>query len=63
MLRIDLTEKQIEYLIELLEGTISDLRMEIAHTDSPFYKDKLRNRKNDFAAILENLNELRNEDK
>ena len=63
MLQIDLTEKQNEYLIELIEGTISDLRMEIAHTDSPFYKDKLRNRKDDLGAILEKLKELRNEDK
>ncbi|MFP4165047.1 MAG: hypothetical protein ACLFQB_14150 [Chitinispirillaceae bacterium] len=55
MVTVEMTEKQVELLIETLQGSISEIRMEIADTDSPFYKDKLRERKDEFATLLDQL--------
>ena len=51
MIKIELTESQSQLLSEVLDRVLSDLRMEIADTDSPFYKDKLRERKEEIIAI------------
>ncbi len=45
MASIDITSQQNELLTELLENTLSDLRMEIAHTDNSTYKEILRTKK------------------
>ncbi|MFP4014363.1 MAG: hypothetical protein ACLFVQ_09785 [Chitinispirillaceae bacterium] len=55
MINVEMTDTQARLLIETLEGSISEIRMEIADTDSPFYKDKLRERKEEFAAILNQI--------
>lgn len=55
MITIELTSKQNLLLIEMLEGNLSELRMEIADTDSPFYKDKLRERKEEINVLLDTL--------
>jgi len=52
MIRVELTDNQSSLLAEILERTLSDLRMEIADTDSPFYKDKLRERKEEIIAVI-----------
>jgi hypothetical protein len=52
MIKIELTESQGQLLNEVLDRTLSDLRMEIADTDSPFYKDKLRERKEEISSIM-----------
>ncbi|MCL2688728.1 MAG: hypothetical protein FWE57_02620 [Chitinispirillia bacterium] len=52
MIKIELTENQGLLLNEVLDRVLSDLRMEIADTDSPFYKDKLRERKEELIAIM-----------
>jgi len=52
MIKIELTENQNQLLNEVLDRVLSDLRMEIADTDSPFYKDKLRERKEGIIAIM-----------
>ena len=52
MIKIELTESQGQLLNEVLDRVLSDLRMEIADTDSPFYKDKLRERKEEIKEIM-----------
>jgi len=52
MIKIELTESQGQRLNEVLDRVLSDLRMEIADTDSPFYKDKLRERKEEIKEIM-----------
>jgi len=52
MIKIELTESQSQLLNEVLDRVLSDLRMEIADTDSPFYKDKLRERKEGIVSIM-----------
>ncbi|MDR2728497.1 MAG: hypothetical protein LBB56_05135 [Chitinispirillales bacterium] len=52
MIKIELTDSQGQLLNEVLDRVLSDLRMEIADTDSPFYKDKLRERKEEISAIM-----------
>jgi len=52
MIKIELTESQGLMLNEVLDRVLSDLRMEIADTDSPFYKDKLRERKEEIKAVM-----------
>lgn len=55
MITIRLNDEENTVLQELIEGAISEIRMEIADTDSPFYKEGLRSRKNNFITILEHL--------
>lgn len=52
---LHLTEKENETLQNVLEGALSDIRAEIAHTDSPFFKDQLRDRKETMKHILDEL--------
>lgn len=56
MIQLDLTVKEREILIEILEGDLSDLRMEIANTDRQDFRDMLKTRK---AAIHKALAALR----
>jgi hypothetical protein len=52
---LELSRHEEEYLGELLDSAISDLRAEIAHTDSPDFKDSLRERKEVLKRIAERL--------
>lgn len=45
MQRLTLTDEQAECLVEVLETTLSDLRMEISHTDSSTFRETLKRRK------------------
>lgn len=45
MVQIELTPTEAEVLKMVLEDYLSDLRMEIADTDSMDYRDKLKARK------------------
>ncbi|KMQ51777.1 hypothetical protein CHISP_1273 [Chitinispirillum alkaliphilum] len=57
MASIDLNKEERDVLAEILENTLSDLRMEIPHTDSPFYKDSLRSKKAVVLSIIQKLKE------
>lgn len=54
---VTLSDKEIIHLRNLLKSSISDLRAEIAHTDSPFFKDELRNDKETLGHIETMLHE------
>jgi hypothetical protein len=45
-------------LQELLESTLSDLRMEIANTDSQDYREKLKSRKRALQNVLTQIEEI-----
>ncbi len=45
MLQLDLNPAEREILVSILEVCLSDLRMEIADTDSMDYRDVLKERK------------------
>jgi hypothetical protein len=49
MIRLDLSEDERRVLLETLESELSELRVEIAHTDSMDFKETLKSKK----AILE----------
>ncbi|MDG5814633.1 hypothetical protein QA601_06070 [Chitinispirillales bacterium ANBcel5] len=59
MATVEINQAQTEVLLEVLESTLSELRMEISHTDSPFYKDKLRDRKEELIALLDKFKALK----
>ena len=52
---LDLNDKQQEILREILNSAVSDLRYEIADTDNSEFKDNLKARRDELAAILEKL--------
>jgi len=52
---LDLNDKQQEILREILDSAVSDLRYEIADTDNSEFKDNLKARRDELAAILEKL--------
>jgi len=45
MIHVDLEDREGQILIEVLENALSDLRMEIANTDSMDYREMLKGRK------------------
>ena len=51
MTRLSILRKEAEILHELLEEVLSDIRMEIADTDSQPYREKLKERK----AVVQSL--------
>jgi len=55
MITLQLGTEESELLIEVLESYLSELRMEIANTDSSFFKDKLRAKKEVLKNILGSL--------
>lgn len=55
MIRIDLTDDEREILGQILEHELSDLRMEIADTDSKDFRDMLKRRKEVLHKVLEAL--------
>lgn len=55
MVALDLSDAEIAILAEILESTLSDLRMEIADTDSMDYREMLKQRKAVLTKALEAL--------
>lgn len=45
MIQLDLNDTEIAYLIEALESYLSDLRYEIADTDSHDFRERLKAKK------------------
>jgi hypothetical protein len=45
MFQLDLNSEEKDTLVSILESCLSDLRMEIADTDSQDYRDVLKQRK------------------
>lgn len=52
MVRLELSARETEVLKDVLEGAVSDLRMEIADTDSKDYRERLKERKQALQRIL-----------
>ncbi|MBU1299357.1 MAG: hypothetical protein KJ963_05625 [Bacteroidetes bacterium] len=49
----NLTETELELLIDVLSGYLNDLRDEIRHTDNRSYKEELRLREKTLNTIME----------
>ena len=56
-MRIEFTSEQAEVVIDVLQTEATDLRMEIAHTDTAQSKDDLRRRQELLASVLTALRE------
>lgn len=55
MAKIELNPKEIEMLQVILESYLSDLRMEIANTDSMEFREKLKEREKFINKLLGQL--------
>lgn len=55
MIRIELTPDKAEMLREILEGYLSDLRMEIADTDLMSFRENLKERELFLKDLLDRL--------
>ncbi len=55
MIHLDLSDAERDALKEILESTLSDLRMEISHTDRLAFRDMLRERKGVLQKTLDAL--------
>jgi len=53
MLQLGLTDEEREVLVQLLEESLSDLRMEIADTDLYDYREMLKRRKAAIVKVLQ----------
>ncbi len=52
MIQLDLNPQEKEYLIEALESYLSDLRYEIADTDSMDFREQLKAKKAALEKVL-----------
>ncbi len=52
---ITLTQEEKEILIQVLEEYISDLRIEISHTDDTGFREPLKARKETIGRIIDTL--------
>jgi len=55
MIQLQLTAEEGQVLVEVLESYVSDVRMEIADTDSAEFKVGLRRKKDILKKILDTL--------
>ncbi|MFQ5454269.1 MAG: hypothetical protein ACE5D6_08800 [Candidatus Zixiibacteriota bacterium] len=55
MINLDLTKEENDILERILESYLSDLRMEIADTDSMNFRESLKKRKDVLKKALEPL--------
>lgn len=55
MVRLELTEPEVDVLKEVLEYALSELRMEIADTDRKDFREQLKAQKEALTGILERL--------
>ncbi|HEX6070545.1 MAG TPA: hypothetical protein VFZ18_11995 [Longimicrobiaceae bacterium] len=53
MITLELTPDEREHLVEVLTSALSDLRMEIANTDSQDFREMLKSRKLVLVKVLE----------
>lgn len=53
MIQLDLTDNDQKIITDVLENTLSELRMEIANTDRKEYRDMLKERKAVISRVLE----------
>lgn len=60
MSSLELSKEEKDTLVDVLETYISDLRMEMADTDSSFFRDELRAKKTILVGILDRLKSLDN---
>jgi hypothetical protein len=58
MSSLELSKEEKDALVDVLESYISDLRMEMADTDSSFFREELKAKKTILAGILDRLNKL-----
>jgi hypothetical protein len=59
MVRLDLSEDDSHILLTALESYVSDLRMEIADTDSFDFREGLKDRKEVLNKVIEALRSAR----
>lgn len=52
---LDLSESDLEHLIEVLDSCLSDLSFEIADTDRQEFRDKLKLKRTSLTRILSQL--------
>jgi len=57
MLTLELTLEEARILMQMLEASISDMRMQISNTDNIRYKAMLKERKATLERILQTLHE------
>lgn len=55
MPQLNIENEERETLTEVLETEISDLSMEISHTDQQDYRDALKKKKQTLSTIVEKL--------
>lgn len=55
MSQLDLTQEEVEVLVQILQDFRSELRMEIAGTDSGYYRKELKHERDVLDQILEKL--------
>jgi len=55
MIEIDLSEEERTTVVTALDELVSDLRMEIAGTDSQDYRENLKRRKNTLNKLVDAL--------
>jgi hypothetical protein len=55
---LELSKEEKDALIDVLESYISDLRMEMADTDSSFFREELKAKKQILIGILDRLKNL-----
>ena len=59
MIHLEITQEEKEMLIDILENNLSDLRMEIADTDSLDFREMLKKQKEVLKKVLETLRQAR----
>lgn len=55
MIQLDLSDEERRTLLEMVETVLSDLRMEIAHTDRKDFRDMLKDRKAILIKLIDAL--------
>jgi len=58
MIHLELAQEDAEMLAEVLDSALSDLRYEIANTDSLDYRESLKRRKATLTNVLGQLNSV-----
>jgi len=58
MSSLELSREEKDTLIDVLGSYLSDLRMQIADTDSSFFREELKTKKRILIGILDRLNDL-----
>lgn len=58
MIQLNLTDEERNMLMEILENNLSDLRMEIAHTDRLDFRNTLKDKKHVLEKTLVSLDKM-----